>query len=197
MFYFVASWSNIYCFLIYYVLFLVVVSPPPLLIYWLMYLYIFVLVQMLWTNVSWAKPFIIIWFYKLNLLYNLPHVFLPYPQTSHFIPVGQLFILYTVLPYLNEFLHALHTKHIENKTLLLGEGSYMDEDLELLKVAAGLETVQLGSIGVYHYRLSDSARNVSTCSIISKPGPRVRYHKVICRWKSDAYSITMFNVDQV
>ena len=49
----------------------------------------------------------------------------------------------------------------------------MDEDLELLKVAAGLETVQLGSIGVYHYRLSDSARNVSTCSIVSKPGPRV------------------------
>ena len=80
-----------------------------------------------------------------------------------------------------EFLHALHTNNIENKTLLLGEGSYMDEDLELLKVAAGLETVQLGSIGVYHYRLSDSARNVSTCSIISKPGPRVRYHKVICR----------------
>ena len=66
--------------------------------------------------------------------------------------------------------------------LLLGEGSYMDEDLELLKVAAGLETVQLGSIGVYHYRLSDSARNVSTCSIISKPGPRVRvdFVNVVC-----------------
>ena len=43
------------------------------------------------------KPFIFIWLYKLKLLYNVTHVFRPCPQTSHFIPVGQLFILYTVL----------------------------------------------------------------------------------------------------
>jgi len=62
----------------------------------------------------------------------------------------------------------------------------MDEDLELLKVAAGLETVQLGSIGVYHYRLSDSARNVSTCSIISKPGPRVgEWSRGLCQSESE------------
>ena len=42
-----ASWTNMYCFSIY-LYFRVVVSPPPLLIHWMVYLYIFVLVQM-WT----------------------------------------------------------------------------------------------------------------------------------------------------
>ena len=44
-----------------------------------------------------AKPFIFSWLYKLKLLYSMTHVFRQYPQKSHFIPVGQLFILYTVL----------------------------------------------------------------------------------------------------
>ena len=48
-------------------------------------------------NLSSAKPFIFVWLYKLKLLYNMTHIFLPCPQTSNFIPVGQLFILYTVL----------------------------------------------------------------------------------------------------
>lgn len=54
-----------------------------------------------------------------------------------------------------------------------GEGSYMDEELEQLKVSVGLETVQLGSIGAYHYRVSESPNNISTCSIIANGGPRV------------------------
>ena len=54
-----------------------------------------------------------------------------------------------------------------------GEGSYMDEDLENLKVSTGLDTVQLGSIGVYHYRVSDSPSNISTVSIIVNGGPKV------------------------
>ena len=41
-------------------------------------------------HLSRAKPFIFICLYKLKLLYNMTHVFLPCPQTSHFIPVGQL-----------------------------------------------------------------------------------------------------------
>ena len=49
------------------------------------------------------KPFIFSWLYKLKLLYNMTHVFRPCQQTSHFIPVGPLFILYTVLHDINIF----------------------------------------------------------------------------------------------
>ncbi|ELT90741.1 hypothetical protein CAPTEDRAFT_219540 [Capitella teleta] len=59
---------------------------------------------------------------------------------------------------------------IENESQ--GEGSYMDDELEQLKVACGLETAQLGSVGVYHFRVSDSPNNISTCSVISNGGPR-------------------------
>ena len=47
------------------------------------------------------KPFIFSCLYKLQLLYNVTHVFRPCPQTSHFIPVGPLFILYTFLHDIN------------------------------------------------------------------------------------------------
>ena len=55
----------------------------------------------------------------------------------------------------------------------LAENSYMDVELQRLKVAAGVETVNLQGTGVYHYRLSDSVKNVSTCSVVSSPGQRV------------------------
>ena len=50
----------------------------------------------------------------------------------------------------------------------------MDEHIERLKTTIGIDTVQLGSIGVYHYRLSDTTSGLSTCSIIANSGPRVR-----------------------
>ena len=53
----------------------------------------------------------------------------------------------------------------------------MDNELQRLKVACGVETMALQGTGVYHFRLSDSVKNVSTCSIVSSPGQRVyRYY---------------------
>lgn len=63
---------------------------------------------------------------------------------------------------------------------MTGEGSYMDDELEQLKVACGLETAQLGSVGVYHFRVSDSPNNISTCSVISNGGPRVSVCLDLC-----------------
>ncbi len=57
----------------------------------------------------------------------------------------------------------------------------MDEELEALKVQAELDTIQLGSIGCYHYKLSDSANNMSTCSIVVQGGPRVSVDLSQCR----------------
>ncbi len=50
----------------------------------------------------------------------------------------------------------------------------MDEHVGRLKTTIGIDSVQLASIGVYHYRLSDSTTGLSTCSIIANSGPRVR-----------------------
>ena len=75
-----------------------VVSPPPLLADVCVH-------SCIGSDVNTISPepnlFIFIWLYKLKLLYDLPHVFLPYSQTTHFIPVGQLCILYTVLHDIN------------------------------------------------------------------------------------------------
>ncbi len=54
-----------------------------------------------------------------------------------------------------------------------GEGSYMDEQVERQKTTIGIDTVQLGSIGVYHYRLNGLNTGLSTCSVIANSGPRV------------------------
>ena len=51
------------------------------------------------------------WLYKLKLLYNLPHVFPSYAQTSHFVPIGQLFILYTVLHDIHLFKLLMPQSH--------------------------------------------------------------------------------------
>ena len=51
--------------------------------------------------------------------------------------------------------------------------NYMDNELQRLKVASGVETLILQGTGVYHFRLSDSVKNVSTCSIVSSPGQKV------------------------
>ena len=56
----------------------------------------------------------------------------------------------------------------------------MDEHVERLKTTIGIDTVQLGSIGVYHYRLSDSTTGLSTCSIIANSGPRVTTSQCSC-----------------
>lgn len=54
-----------------------------------------------------------------------------------------------------------------------GEGSYTDQTLERLKFDTGLETVQAASIGVYHYKVVESGQSFSTCTIISRGGPKV------------------------
>ena len=59
------------------------------------------------VNILCPEPnLIFIWLYKLKLLYNMTHVFLPCPQTSYFIPVRQLFILYTVLHDIKDSIHC-------------------------------------------------------------------------------------------
>ena len=63
-------------------------------------------------NLPRAKPCIFSWLYKLKLLYNMTHVFPPYPQTSHFIHFGQLFILYTVLHDINTNIKSIHTNNM-------------------------------------------------------------------------------------
>ena len=49
----------------------------------------------------------------------------------------------------------------------------MDEDLEHIKVETGLDTVQPANIGVYHYRVSNQAAVLSTCSVVVQGGHRV------------------------
>ena len=49
----------------------------------------------------------------------------------------------------------------------------MDEQVERQKTTIGIDTVQLGSIGVYHYRLNGLNTGLSTCSVIANSGPRV------------------------
>ena len=55
----------------------------------------------------------------------------------------------------------------------------MDEDIEHLKVTAGLETVQLGSVGAQHFNLSGSPSNMATFSVITQPGPKVLSNNVV------------------
>ena len=54
-----------------------------------------------------------------------------------------------------------------------GEGSYTDQTLERLKFDTGLETVQAASIGVYHYKVVEGGQSFSTCTIVSRGGPKV------------------------
>jgi len=45
---------------------------------------------------------------------------------------------------------------------------YIDEEIERIKVVAGLELAHLPSIGVYHYRQTDCGTpHNSTCSVIA------------------------------
>ncbi|KAK2161587.1 hypothetical protein LSH36_114g03020 [Paralvinella palmiformis] len=59
---------------------------------------------------------------------------------------------------------------IENEAA--GEGSYTDQTLERLKFDTGLETVQAASIGVYHYKVVEGGQSFSTCTIVSRGGPK-------------------------
>ena len=50
----------------------------------------------------------------------------------------------------------------------------MDEELEQMKLMVELDTIQLGSIGCYHFKLSDTAVAMSSFSVNVQGGPRVR-----------------------
>ena len=61
----------------------------------------------------------------------------------------------------------------------VGENTYTDGEFEQWKVACGLETTQLASVGVYHYRSTDNTHQLGTCSVIVQAGSRVRHHDCI------------------
>ena len=63
---------------------------------------------------------------------------------------------------------------------------YIDEEIERIKVVAGLELAQPPAIGVYHYRQTDAgAVHESTCSVIANHLTKVYIHTthdIIIEW---------------
>ena len=56
--------------------------------------------------------------------------------------------------------------------LILGEGGYTDVEFQRTKAKAEIDSVQIGAIGAYHYRLN-GIQGTTTGSVISQAGPRV------------------------
>lgn len=59
--------------------------------------------------------------------------------------------------------------------LAVDDNGHMCEDCVSLKTKIGLDTVVLGTVGVYHYKVEGSLDIVNSCSLVCNNGPRVGF----------------------
>lgn len=68
---------------------------------------------------------------------------------------------------------SVHPEGSTSIYYVTGQWQYMDEEAAKLCTRLGLATVQYSTVGVYHYRVTETRNAISTCSVIVNPGPKV------------------------